>query len=215
MYLGFRWPLVRKCSRKPLTRRQWLSTTSSHWRVKCIVCFVFCCLFTPQRYEERQKPLCQHIGTIVNNINVFNISIKAHNNLIRQQDCLIQKSHTKIVQVPVKRRTDNYKLGEFSSRSPISRKAAQQIEPVSDICIVASFYYCRIFYFSTKLPTNYYSCKYSIDFFHENRPKPLKTGTFFFKNKGKETYFLVKTTRITQKENKQQKRPRLQIGISA
>ena len=120
-----------------------------------------------------------------------------------------------MVQVPVKRRTDNYKLGEFSSRSPISRKAAQQIEPVSDICIVASFYYCRIFYFSTKLPTNYYTCKYSIDFFHENRPKPLKTGTFFFKNKGKGTYFLVKTTRITQKENKQQKRPRLQIGISA
>ena len=55
------------------------------------------------------------------------------------------------MQVPVKRRTDNYKLGEFSSRSPISRKAAQQIEPVSDICIVASFYYCRIFYFSTNL----------------------------------------------------------------
>jgi hypothetical protein len=34
-----------------------------------------------------------------------------------------------MVPVLIKRRTDNYELGEFSSRSPISRKAIQEIEP--------------------------------------------------------------------------------------
>jgi hypothetical protein len=47
-----------------------------------------------------------------------------------------------MVPVLVKRRTDYYELGEFSSRSPISRKAIQEKEPGVIFIVVKKMLSC-------------------------------------------------------------------------
>ena len=59
-----------------------------------------------------------------------------------------------MVPVLVKRRTDYYELGEFSSRSPISRKLLQDKEPGVIFIVVKkccpAFIYVMIHYLGTR-----------------------------------------------------------------
>ena len=47
----------------------------------------------------------------------------------RRKNRLAKKDYTTVVSVLAKRRTDNYRFGEFSFLSPISRKALQEMDP--------------------------------------------------------------------------------------